>query len=129
MKRKQIINCFWRDVAKQDEGALRAYFWEDAFIRWHCTNEHFNVNEYIIANCEYPGNWGGQVERIEEIGNLLISVTRVWLTDENISFHVTSFFEFNEDKIVELNEYWGDDGTPPQWRINKHIGKVINVES
>lgn len=126
MKRKQIINNFWRDVAKQDESALRAYFFEGAFIRWHCTNEHFNVDEYLIANCEYPGNWSGQVERVEEIGNLLISVTRVWLTDEKISFHVTSFFEFNEDKIVELNEYWGDDGNPPQWRINKKIGKAIN---
>lgn len=126
MKRKQIINNFWRDVAKQDESALRAYFFESAFIRWHCTNEHFNVDEYLIANCEYPGNWSGQVERVEEIGNLLISVTRVWLTDEKTSFHVTSFFEFNEDKIVELNEYWGDDGNPPQWRINKKIGKAIN---
>lgn len=126
MKRKQLINNFWRDVAKQDESVLRAYFFVGAFIRWHCTNEHFNVEEYIIANCEYPGNWSSQVERVEEIGNLLISVTRVWLTDEKTSFHVTSFFEFNEDKIVELNEYWGDDGNPPQWRINKKIGKAIN---
>ncbi|WP_242830614.1 hypothetical protein [Desulfitobacterium hafniense] len=53
----------------------------------------------------------------------MITVTRVW-SKEN-SFHVASFFEMSEDKIKVLDEYWGDDGTAPQWRIDKNIGKPI----
>jgi len=29
------------------------------------------------------------------------------------------------DRIKLLDEYWGDDGTAPQWRKDKHIGKSI----
>ena len=29
------------------------------------------------------------------------------------------------DKITSMDEYWADDGNPPQWRIDKHIGTPI----
>jgi hypothetical protein len=29
------------------------------------------------------------------------------------------------DKIVAINEYWGDDGLAPQWRRDKQIGTTI----
>jgi hypothetical protein len=32
---------------------------------------------------------------------------------------------FNDGKIVELDEYWGDDCKVPQWRLDKKIGKKI----
>ena len=32
------------------------------------------------------------------------------------------------DKIIEVDEYWGDDGPAPQWRMNKHIGRPIKKE-
>ncbi|EIK81944.1 hypothetical protein CGSMWGv1400E_01445 [Gardnerella vaginalis 1400E] len=38
-----------------------------AVIRWHCTNEKFSAQEYIDVNCNYPGDWDGAIERIEEI--------------------------------------------------------------
>ena len=50
------IYGFWRDVLGQDAERIRGYFREDAYVNWHCTNEHFSVQEYLIANCEYPGN-------------------------------------------------------------------------
>ena len=52
---------FWRYVLEQDADRLREFFCEDAYVNWHCTNEHFNVNEYIRANCEYPGEWTGEL--------------------------------------------------------------------
>ncbi|MDF2544977.1 MAG: hypothetical protein K0S47_4695 [Herbinix sp.] len=125
MDKKQLLIKYWNDIACQDADAIKDYFCNDAAIRWHCTNEFFNVDEFLIANCEYPGNWCSEVERIEEIGELVISVTRVWLTDESMSFHVTSFFRFQANKIAELDEYWGDDGNAPQWRLDKHIGSSI----
>ena len=50
---------------KQNKIQLRTFFHKDAYIRWHCTNEHFTVDEFIQANCDYPGQWDGHIERIE----------------------------------------------------------------
>ena len=49
------IKAFWRAVLAQDEPEIRTYFAPDAYVNWHCTNEHFTVDEFITANCEYPG--------------------------------------------------------------------------
>ncbi|MEG2013614.1 MAG: nuclear transport factor 2 family protein [Anaerovoracaceae bacterium] len=122
---RQKLTSYWQDIANQNAHSLGEYFITDAYIRWNNTNEHFTVQEFIAANCEYPGDWMGEIERIEIIHNTAITVTRVWLADNSLSFHVTSFFEFQGEKIAVLNEYWGDDGTPPQWRLDKHIGKPI----
>ena len=119
----QLITSFWKDVANQDATALRKYFGENALINWHNTNESFSVSEYIIANCEYPETWSGQVERIEIIENIAISVTKVW--SASMIVHATSFFEFYNGKIIKLDEYWGDDGAAPKWRLDKNIGKKI----
>ena len=120
-----IIN-FWKCVVNQDKGELRKYFFEDAIIRWHCTNECFSVDEYIIANCEYPGMWEGEVEHIVETDNRIITVTHVW--SKELSCHVVSFIKIKNNKIKELDEYFGDDGLAPQWRLDKHIGKAIKIE-
>ena len=122
---KQIILDFFQDVIKQDSSNLQRYFLPNAIINWHNTNEQFSAEEYIRANCEYPGDWCGEVERVELLGNLVITVTRIWPSDNSASFHVTSFFELSDDKIISLDEYWGDDGAVPQWRLDKNIGKPI----
>lgn len=119
------IYKFWEAVLAQDENEIRKYFYEDAYVNWHCTNEHFNVDEFIIANCEYPGEWDGRVERVETIDDLTVTVTNVYPRDRSISFHVTSFVKIKDDRIVSIDEYWADDGDAPQWRLEKHIGKAI----
>jgi hypothetical protein len=119
------IYKFWKDVLEQNADAIKDYFDENAYINWHCTNEHFSVNEFIIANCEYPGDWDGEVERIEKINDLFITVTHVYSKDKALSFHVTSFIKVINDKIAAVDEYWADDGIAPKWRLDKHIGKAI----
>lgn len=116
---------FWQAVLAQDADKIRNYFDEDAYIKWHCTNECFNVEEFLIANCEYPGEWDGDVERVEHINDIIITVTHVYLKDYSLSFHVTSFFRIVNNRIQALDEYWADDGTAPQWRLEKHIGRAI----
>ena len=83
------------------------------------------VVEFIIANCEYPGEWDGVVERIETLGGLTVTVTHVYPKDRSCSFHVVSFLRTENDRIVSLDEYWADDGCAPQWRLDKHIGTPI----
>ena len=119
------IHKFWKAVLVQDDKEIRKYFHKDAYINWHCTNEHFNVDEFIIANCEYPGDWDGTVERVETLDDLIITVTNVYPKDKSSFFHVVSFIKMKDDKIVSMDEYWADDGPAPQWRLDKHIGKTI----
>ena len=119
------INQFWTDVLNQDAKALESYFHEDAFINWHCTNEHFTAAEFIRANCEYPGNWAGEIEKKYDLDDTIITATHVYSKDSSLSFHVVSFIKVKDDKIISVDEYWGDDGVAPQWRLDKHIGTVI----
>ena len=119
------IEQFWADVLKQDPEAIRAYFHPQAWVNWHNTNEHFTVEEFIRANCEYPGQWDGEVERVVRTGDQIITATHVFSTDGAVSCHVTSFFHVVEGKIRSVEEYWGDDGDAPQWRQEKQIGTKI----
>ena len=59
------VHHFIKAVLAQDEDTIRSYFHKDAYVNWHCSNEHFTVDEFIIANCEYPGDWDGTIERVE----------------------------------------------------------------
>ena len=119
------IYKFWRDILEQNAENIKNYFHKDAYINWHCTNEHFTVDEFMIANCEYPGTWDGEVERVEMTNDLFITVTHVYSRDKTLSFHVTSFIKVIQDKIASVDEYWADDGNAPQWRLDKHIGKAV----
>ena len=119
------LSSFWKDVLSKNRAALPSYFWEDAVIRWHCTNEQFSVAEFVRANCDYPGEWEGMIERAEESGDLLISVVKVFLRDRSASFHAVSFFAMKEGRIRTLDEYWADDGDAPAWRKRMGIGRPI----
>jgi len=63
------IRLFWKAVLEQDRAAIKGFFQSTAYVNWHCTNECFTVDEFIQANCEYPGDWDGKVERVECAGN------------------------------------------------------------
>lgn len=119
------IQAFWKAVLRQDKEEIRSYFWENAYVNWHCTNEHFTVEEYLRANCEYPGLWDGEVERIESVGNRVITATLVFPRDRSVSFHVVSFLTMENGKIRAMDEYWADDGDAPQWRLEMGIGTPI----
>ena len=117
--------AFWQDVLSQDRENLPSWFREDAVIRWHCSNEQFTVAEYVRVNCDYPNDWSGELERIEETGNAVILAGRVYPLDRSMSFHVVSFLRIENGKIAEMDEYWADDGEAPDWRRKMKIGKPI----
>ena len=119
------IKSFWRDVISQNRAALSSYFNEKAVIRWHCSNEQFTVAEYIQANCEYPNEWDGEIERIIEIDDTIVLAGRVFPTDKTASYHVVSFIRLENDLISEMDEYWADDGEAPAWRKEMKIGRPI----
>ena len=120
------VHGFWQTVLKQDAKKLRTYFCDEAYINWHCTNEHFTLEEYIKVNCEYHGIWDGKIERIEQIGDLIITVVNVYNVDKTSFFHVVSFIKTKNDKIISLDEYWADDEKAPKWRLEKKLGNAIS---
>lgn len=119
------INELWEAIIKQKADILKTFFYEDAYINWHCTNEHFTVDEYIQANCEYPGEWHGEIERVETIEDLIILVGNIRSKDDNWALHVVSFIRTKDDKIISMDEYYGDDGQAPQWRLERKLGTPI----
>lgn len=120
------INQYWKDVGGQVADGIRSHFASDAVIRWHNTNEQFSAEEFVRVNCDYPGAWASEVERLECCGEMVISVARIYQrADPNISFHATSFFKIKSDLISELDEYWGDDMKKPRWRAAMNLGKPI----
>ncbi len=119
------INAYWQAVAAQDRESLAGWFAPGAVIRWHCTNERFTPAEFIEANCQYPGQWQGRLERALWAGDQLITVTLVSAVDGSLSCHVSSFFRFQDGKILSLDEYWADDGPPPRWRQEMQLGDKI----
>ena len=119
------IQQFWSDVLAQRADEIREYFQADAYVNWHCSNEHFTVEEFIRANCDYPGDWDGEVEKIVTTGDMIITATQVYPKDCSASFHVTSFIKLKDGKIAAMDEYLADDGEAPKWRQDMKIGRKI----
>lgn len=119
------IKSYWHAVLHQDADAMRAYFAPGAQVKWHNTNEQFTVEEFIRANCEYPGDWDGEIEHTLRTDTHIITAVHVFSPDRQLSFHVTSFLRMEKDKIAAIDEYWGDDGDAPQWRKDLHLGSKI----
>ena len=68
---------FLKDVVTQNANDLPKHFTPNAVICWHCSNEQLTVDEYVRANCEYPGKWEGTVERTEKIEDGMIIVSNI----------------------------------------------------
>ena len=92
------IEAFWKDIISQNREILPSYFTEDASIYWHCTNELFTVEEYIKVNCDYPGKWEGEIERLIKSGDDVILAGHVYSSDKKISCHVVSFIKLKGGK-------------------------------
>ena len=119
------ITKFWKYVLEQNADKIRTFFHKDGYVNWPCSNEHFTVEEFIRANCEYPGDWEGEIQRVEQAGDVSIVVVHVYNQDKSLSFHVVSFLRIRDDKICSVDEYWGDDGAAPDWRLEMQIGTAI----
>ena len=123
------LNAYWEAVLKQDAQAIKKFFHKDAYVNWHNTDEHFTVEEFIRVNCEYPVEWEGKIERVEQLENLFIAAVNVYSSDGSLSFHVVSFIKTKDNKITAVDEYWGDDGKAPKWRADKKIGTEIRQKT
>lgn len=72
------------------------------------------------------GKWNGKIERMLDTAEGSVTVTRVW--SEEFSVRAISFFRWQGEKILRLEEYWSDDGAPPEWRRKMQIGQKITED-
>lgn len=110
---EDTVRALWQAAAEQDEEKLARFFTPDARIFWPNTDERFDLAGYLRANCDYPGRWSGEVERIAGDGGW--SVARVW-SPENGAARAVTFYCWRDGKISQMTEYWGDIGPAPEWR-------------
>ena len=110
------VKAYWDALLSRDGARIRALFAPEAVIRWPCTGERFSPERFAAVNCAYPGAWGCEIERTEESVGLAVCAARVFSEEDGSSFHAVSFIRHDGEKILSLDEYWGDDGAPPQWR-------------
>ncbi len=113
MRREAFILDLWQAIARQDAHELARFFTVDAQILWPNSGERFDLPGYLRANCDYPGRWSGQVERIAEDGSY--SVARVW-SAEGLASRAVTFYQWRNGKILQMTEYWGEIGPAPGWR-------------
>lgn len=107
---------YWQDCMRQDKEALRAWFWPDARVIWPCTEEVFTLEEFLLANCEYPGNWHGELLHVTPTPMGAVTEVHIASDDGKYSCHAASIFTLYRDRIISLTEYYADDGPPPSWR-------------
>lgn len=119
------LQAWWQAVFSQDAQDMRAFLHPEAEIRWHNTGERFTAEEFIRVNCAYPGSWRGELQRVEQVGDLCICVVRVWAAEGELSAHAVSFMLVQNGLIRKVDEYWGDDGEPPAWRQEMGLGRRI----
>lgn len=120
------LHAYWNSVFAQDAAGMRACLSPRAVICWHNTNERFDTEGFIRANCEYPGAWRGELERVTYAQDgAAVCVARVFATDGALSLHVVSFLRMEQDRIVSIDEYWGDDGPAPAWRAAMGLSRPI----
>ena len=116
---------YWQAVLAQQPQQMRRLFDPEAAINWHNTGEQFTAEEFIRANCAYPGRWNGRLERVETLPDRIITAVQVFSRDGRISCHVTSFMQLRQDRILTPDEYWGDDGEAPRWRQQMQLGRAL----
>jgi len=116
---------FVQDMASRNAAALKEHFTPGAVIRWLDSREEFTPEEYIRANCEYPGQWQGKLQKVEKLAQAdnLVMITQI--SSGKLAFNITSFIKLQQGKIAQLEEYYSECGEPPQWRKDMKVGKPI----
>lgn len=116
---KTIVERFWHFIDQADFEQLGTVMAENAQVFLPNTCEVFKTTaKYIAFNKAYPGRWHANIERINVADDQVITTVRISAPDQDISAYVTSYFELREGKIIKITEYWGDNGNPPEWRLD-----------
>ncbi len=122
--RDVLVRKFWKAINDAAFDDLERIMKADTNIWLPNTREVFKgVEKYIRFNKTYPGRWYAEIESIYSTSENVITVVHVHDEVNTLSFFVNSIFSFSDDMISEIKEYWGDNGEPPQWRLDEKLSE------
>ena len=114
---RQSVERYWRTMNTNDWRAVGALLHDDFVLIWPQSGERFRGRENFIAvNANYPaaGAWRFTVHSVvaDEAG----AATDVGVTDGERNDRVITFFEFRDDLILRMTEFWPDPFEAAAWR-------------
>jgi ketosteroid isomerase-like protein len=119
MTTRDRILCYWDAFDRAAFDEARDFLHPELEVRWPNTGERFRgPDAFLSMNAAYPGRWRVSVERLEETASGWVSVVRVSSPDGPVSHHAVSFFSFRDGFVHRIEEYWGLDEPPPDWRAS-----------
>jgi ketosteroid isomerase-like protein len=115
--RRQIIERYWQTMNTNDWRAVGALLHDDYVLVWPQSGELIRGREnFISVNAHYPadGVWRFTVLRViaDEAG----TVTDVTATNGTRTDRAVSFFEFRDDLVWRMTEFWPEPFEAAAWR-------------
>ncbi|MCQ4925126.1 nuclear transport factor 2 family protein [Tissierella carlieri] len=122
--KEYIVKKFWNLMSDGMFDEVGELMEEDAYVWLPNTREVFKGRDkYINFNKKYPGRWIITLDKIFSKNEIVVSAVKVEAEDKSSSFYATSFFTIKDSLISEIAEYWGDNGEPPQWRVEESLSE------
>lgn len=114
-KYQETVNVFW-DIFNRREFEKVKPLLTDNFVCWWPQSKELirGADNFIAVNQNYPGEWSIKCKRVIVEGNTVVSEVELKFKDQIV--FATSFFEFSENKISKLTEYWSEPYNAPEWR-------------
>jgi ketosteroid isomerase-like protein len=114
---RNAVERYWRTMNTNDWRAVGALLHDDFVLIWPQSGEHIRGRENFIAvNAGYPaaGVWRFTVHHVvaDETG----AATDVTVTDGARNDRAITFFEFRDDLIWRMTEFWPDPFEAAAWR-------------
>lgn len=106
---RQLVEQFWQTMNTNDWHAVGALLHDDYLLTYPQSGERIRGRaNFIAVNANYPatGAWRFAVQRL--IADETEAATDVIVTEGSQTFRVISFFEFRDDRIWRMTEYWPD---------------------
>ncbi len=118
--RKNLITEFWNLFDEKKYEATQKLLHKNFTATWATSNEKFlSAEKMIKVNSDYPGDWSTKLQKIELISeNKAVSVVHIFEKNPKEGFFVTTFYEFKDNLIFEMTEYYAEITERPDWRKN-----------
>jgi hypothetical protein len=114
--RKKVVEGFWDCFDKRDFSKAKEFLHKDFVANWVTSEESFDKDSFIEMNANYPGKWFTKVKRLDLLNDGAVSIVHVFSDKSDSEFFVTTFYEFNDELIYKIEEYWAEKEVSPEWR-------------
>ena len=114
MTNLELVYRFWSAIEGRDWTAVLDLLDPHFMAEWPQSGERFARANFVRANQEYPGSWHIRPGSFHDAGEWVVSEVEVDI-DGRVD-RCISFFRIQDNRVVELREYWPDPFPIPEWR-------------